>query len=61
MKPYIKLATTNAPDGSEINLYEHDGAYSIMVDRHELISSRQTESELELARLSFAPFGVTPV
>lgn len=51
MKPYIKLATTKAPDGSEINLYEHDGAYSIMVDRHELMSSRQTESELELARL----------
>jgi spermidine synthase len=51
MKPYIKLSTTKSPDGSELILYEHDGDYSIMVDRHELMSSRQYESEIELARL----------
>jgi spermidine synthase len=51
MKPHIKLSTTKAPDGSELCLYEHDGDFSIMVNRHELMSSRQHESELELARL----------
>jgi len=51
MKPNVKLDETHTPDGSHVCLYEHDGSYSIMVDRHELMSSRQTESEIELARL----------
>ena len=51
MKPHTKLATTKAPDGSILDLYEHDGDYTIMVARHQLMGNRQSESELELARL----------
>jgi spermidine synthase len=51
MKPTIKIASTQTRENNELRLYEHDGDYSIMVDGHELMSSRQTESELELARL----------
>ncbi len=51
MIPTIKIASTQTREKNELRLYEHDGDYSIMVDGHELMSSRQTESELELARL----------
>lgn len=42
---------TKAPDGTPITLYEHDGDYAIYADRQQLMSSRQHESECELARL----------
>ena len=51
MKPTIKIAETLTPDKSTLILYEHDGSYSMKVDRNELMNSRQNESELELARL----------
>lgn len=51
MKPQIKLAETRTPDGGEMSLYEHDGDFSIMINGHELMTSRQHESEQELARL----------
>jgi spermidine synthase len=51
MKPTIQIATTKAPDGTNISLYEHDGDYAIYADRQQLMSSRQHESECELARL----------
>ncbi len=51
MKPTIQLATTAAPDGTPVALYEHDGDYSIHAGREQLMSSRQNESECELARL----------
>lgn len=51
MKPTIQLASTKAPDGTEITLYEHDGNYAIYAARQQLMSSRQHESECELARL----------
>ena len=54
MKPRIKLATTNAPDGSRLELYQHDQDFVITVDRHDLMVSRAHESELELARLGCA-------
>jgi spermidine synthase len=51
MKPTEKIATTRTPDGSEMVLYRHDADFSIKVAGHELMNSRQHESELELARL----------
>ena len=54
LKPTIKLATANTPDGGNMTLYQHDRDYSIQINGHELMNSRQHESELELARLGCA-------
>ena len=54
MKPRIQLATTSAPDGSQLGLYQHDHDFIITVDRHDLMVSRAHESELDLARLGCA-------
>jgi spermidine synthase len=52
MKPTIKLATTTTPDGGLLNLYQHDDEFFFTINRQELMSSREHESELELARLA---------
>ena len=52
MKPTLKLKSAQTPDGNELALYEHDDEYFITLNRHELMSSREHESELELARLA---------
>jgi len=54
VKPRIKVATARTPDGSEVQLVQHDGSFSIKVNGLELMNSRQHESELEMARLSCA-------
>jgi spermidine synthase len=54
MKPNIKLATASTPDGGEMVLYQHDRDFSIQINGHELMTSRQHESEMELARLGCA-------
>ena len=54
MKPRIQLATTSAPDGSRLALYQHDQEFLITVDRQDLMLSRSHEPELELARLGCA-------
>jgi spermidine synthase len=54
MKPHIKLATTRTPDNGEMQLYQHDGDFSIKINGLELMNSRQHESEQELARLGCA-------
>ncbi len=54
MKPQIKLATTQTPDGGEMGLYQHDRDFAIKVNGQQLMSSRQHESELALARLGCA-------
>jgi len=54
MKPIIKLATANTPDGGEMILYQHDRDFSIKINGKELMGSRQHESEMELARLGCA-------
>lgn len=54
MKPTIKLATTPTPDGGEMTLYQHDRDFSIKINGHELMNSRQHASEMELARLGCA-------
>ncbi|MCP4000349.1 MAG: hypothetical protein GY727_05515, partial [Gammaproteobacteria bacterium] len=54
MKPSVKLATAKTPDGGEMELYKHDRDYVIKINGQDLMSSRQHESELELARLGCA-------
>lgn len=54
MKPSVRLATAKTPDGGEMELYQHDRDFLIKINGQELMSSRQNESELELARLGCA-------
>ncbi|HJO55833.1 MAG TPA: hypothetical protein QF423_04110, partial [Candidatus Scalindua sp.] len=54
MKPSVRLATAKTPDGGEMELYKHDRDFTIKISGQDLMSSRQHESELELARLGCA-------
>ena len=54
MKPSVRLATAKTPDGGEMELYQHDRDFVIKINGQDLMSSRQHESELELARLGCA-------
>jgi len=54
MKPRIKIATAQTPDGGEMELYQHDQDFSININGQELMNSLHHESELELARLGLA-------
>ena len=52
MKRTETLAAATAPDGSRLVLYRHDGAYLMVVDGVELMSTRRTHSEVRLAELA---------
>lgn len=54
MKPQIELASIETPDGGKMALYQHDDELSIQINGQALMSSRQHESELALARLGCA-------
>ena len=54
MKARLNRATARTPDGSEMELRQHDRDFSIRINGRELMSSRQHESELALARLGCA-------
>ena len=54
MKPQIQLATTQTPDGGEMTLHQHDVNFEIKINGQLLMSNRQHESELALARLGCA-------
>ncbi len=51
MKPTIQLGEAYTPDGQKMILAKHDRDYYISIDYYQLMTSRETESELELARL----------
>ena len=51
MKPTEKIETATFDDGSEMALLKHDRDFVITLNGHVLMSSRQHESEFELARL----------
>lgn len=51
MKPTIELARTTTPDGQELVLSQHDRDYYICLSKYTLMTSREQESELQLARL----------
>jgi spermidine synthase len=54
MKPRLKIATANTPDGGEMELFQHDRNFAININGQELMNSLHHESELELARLGCA-------
>jgi spermidine synthase len=54
MKPRIRIAAARTPSGGEIALYEHDRDFSITINGHDLMHSRQHDSEMALARLGCA-------
>jgi spermidine synthase len=60
MKPYERLGAARTPNGTELVLYRHDGAYLIRADGVELMSTRRHLSERRLAELACAPLGVVP-
>ncbi len=51
MKPTMQLAKTSTPDGQTMVLSQHDRDFYISVNQSQLMTSREHESELELARL----------
>ena len=55
MKRVERLGTATTPDGSELVLHRHDGAYAIRVDGVELMSTRRHHSEDRLAELACSP------
>jgi spermidine synthase len=52
MKPNLELAETTTPDGAQLVLYEHDGAYCIRLNGQDLMHSSVTASELRLGELA---------
>ncbi len=52
MKPYERLAEAAAPDGTVLTLYRHYGAYLLRIDGIELMSTRRSQSEVQLAELA---------
>ena len=51
MKPRTTVATATSPDGTVLDLVEHDGDYLILANRVPLMSTRLHESEEELSRV----------
>ena len=51
LKPTIELARATTPNGQPMVLSQHDRDYYITIDQYTLMTSREQESELELARL----------
>jgi spermidine synthase len=60
MKRVERLGAARTPDGAELVLYRHDGAYLIRADGVELMSTRRHLSEDRLAELACAPYAATP-
>lgn len=61
MKPRELVAVAAVPGGSgKLQCYRHDGAYSLWLDRTELMSSRVHESEELLADLVLQALGPRP-
>ncbi|MCH7971698.1 MAG: hypothetical protein IH960_11760 [Chloroflexi bacterium] len=51
MKPWITVGEAVSPDGTRLELVEHDGDYIIKADDLPLMSTRMHFSEVELARV----------
>jgi len=51
LKPTIPLAASTTPNGQPMVLSRHDRDFYITIDHYTLMTSREQESELELARL----------
>jgi hypothetical protein len=60
MKPFERLGDARTPSGAVIALYRHDGAYLILADGVELMSTRRHQSEDRLAEVACAPIKDVP-
>lgn len=60
MKPLERLGSAHTPDGTELVLYRHDGAYLIRADGIELMSTRRHLSEDRLAEVACRPLADVP-
>ncbi|MEO7962321.1 MAG: hypothetical protein ABIT38_00260 [Gemmatimonadaceae bacterium] len=56
MKPTERLAEAIAPDGTRLTLLRHDGSYVLRANNVELMSTRRSNSEVQLAESACAPF-----
>lgn len=56
MKPKIKLAEAQTPEGETLELFEHDSDFFISVKGETLMSSVAYGSEQELGRMACQPF-----
>ena len=55
MKRLERLGSARTPNGTELVLYRHDGAYLIRADGVELMSTRRHLSEVRLAEVACTP------
>jgi spermidine synthase len=55
VKPHERLAEATAPDGTRLTLIRHDGAYLLRANGAELMSTRRSHSEVELADVACSP------
>src|SRR5919112_1616141 len=55
MKRPKRLAEATAPDGTQLTLIRHDGAYLLRANGAELMSTRRSHSEVELADVACLP------
>ena len=56
MKPRTTLAETTLPDGSPLELIEHDGRQSLEIHGQQICGPATRAAEEEVARLACAPF-----
>jgi len=61
VKPRIKLAESNTPDGGTLALFEHDGAFSIFLDGKELMHSKVSASEELLGQVGVKHIAHGPI
>ena len=52
VKPRVKIASAKTRDGTELELYEHDGAHEISIGGASLMGTRQHHSEEVLAEVA---------
>jgi len=55
MKPQIKIAEAQTPEGETLELHEHDEEFYISVNGENLMSTRSHGSEEELGRMACQP------
>jgi spermidine synthase len=60
MKPFERLGEARTPHGTRITLHRHDGAYLLLADGVELMSTRRHLSEDRLAEVACAPLRDVP-
>lgn len=60
MKPTVQLAQTKTPDGQTMVLSQHGQDFYISANKVQLMTSREYESELELARIGCKHFKKAP-